>query len=60
MAKYDTVGKMMEFERGLLPKKEAVELFQHLIDSGIVWNLQGHYGRVAETLLKSGQCRTAA
>ena len=30
--------------------------FQHLIDSGAIDHLQGHYQRQALELLKSGEC----
>ena len=33
-----------------------VEAFQALIDSGIVWSLQGFYGREAQFLIDMGLC----
>ena len=57
---YDVVGKMAEFELGLLPKAEVINLFQHLINSGAVWRLQGPYRLVASRLLFDGVCRASA
>jgi len=56
-ADYDLVGKIMEYESGMLPKAEAIELFQRLINTGIAWQLQGHYGRTAMKLLDRGLCK---
>ena len=35
-------------------EKEIIELFQHLVDTGMVWELQGYYGRVAMAMLEEG------
>ena len=52
----DQVDKIMLFESGELDFEGIVELFQDLIDSGLVWQLQGSYGRVARSLIKDGYC----
>ena len=35
---------------------EIVSFFQELIDSGLCWTLQGHYGRMAKNLIEDGLC----
>jgi hypothetical protein len=55
-APFDTVGRIMAYEQGELERDEAVELFQHLIDTGMAWRLQGSYGRTAEALIDEGVC----
>jgi hypothetical protein len=35
---------------------ETIQAFQHLINSGVVWRLQGWYGRMAHHLIQSGVC----
>lgn len=52
----DLVDKIISYESGELDDDEMVDLFQGLIDSGQVWNLQGHYGRVADALIRAGVC----
>lgn len=42
------------FESGDLDEETLVDGFQHLIDSGLVWNLQGVYGRTAIELADRG------
>lgn len=50
---YDTLGKIVLYENGELTHAEEVELFQHLIDTGLAWQLQGAYGRRAQALIDS-------
>lgn len=52
----DVVDKIIAFEQDELTDDEVVELFQHLIDTGQVWHLQGAYGRGAIRLIRSGLC----
>lgn len=35
---------------------EIIEAWQYLIDTGIVWSLQGFYGRTAHDLIATGVC----
>ena len=57
---FDTCSFVMAFEAGELDEDEIVEGFQHLINSGVVWSLQGSYGRTAAALIESGRCEAAA
>lgn len=34
----------------------VLEAWQSLIDSGVVWTLQGFYGRTAQNLIEQGLC----
>jgi hypothetical protein len=47
---------IMAIECDELTQEEYVTHFQTLIDSGIVWSLQGHYGRMAMNLIDEGVC----
>ena len=50
------VNQIIAYESGELDEEEIIDLFQDLIDSGVVWQLQGHYGRTASNLLGQGLC----
>jgi hypothetical protein len=52
---YDITGNIMAFECGELSFEETVELFQHLVDTGLAWTLQGSYGRTAKALIDAGE-----
>jgi hypothetical protein len=48
------VNKIIDYENGELEEDEVIELFQELVNSGLCWDLQGHYGRTATSLIKAG------
>ena len=50
------IDKIVAFEQGELDEEGILELFQELIDSGLAWQLQGSYGRIARNLIEAGYC----
>jgi len=50
------VDMIIKYEQGLLDDIDAIALFQELIDNGMAWTLQGHYGRTATRLIEAGLC----
>jgi len=53
------VDNIIKYENGEMTEGEAVEFFQALINSGLVWKLQGHYGRTAVSLIEEGLCNAS-
>lgn len=53
----ELLRKIIDYESGnLTDEDEVIEFFQELIDSGLAWKLQGHYGRMAQALIAKGVC----
>lgn len=52
----DMLDQILEYEAGEMEDTEMVIFFQDLIDTGFAWQLQGHYGRTARSLIASGDC----
>ena len=46
--------KIIRFEEGDMQEDEVISFFQELVNTGLVWNLQGFYGRTAVNLIESG------
>lgn len=51
---YDLTSAIMDYEQGDLSESDTITLFQHLVDTGLAWQLQGVYGRTAAAMIKSG------
>ena len=47
-------NKIIAFENGDLSHDEVIDLFRHLLKSGLINHLQGTYQRTAEALLEEG------
>jgi len=52
----DLSNKINKYEWGQMEEEEFLTFFQELIDTGIINQLQGHYGRVARNLIDEGVC----
>lgn len=48
------VEDIMAYEQGDLSEEKTLEMFQELVNSGLAWQLQGHYGRTAAALIEAG------
>ena len=46
--------RIVAYEQGKLDQDQTIQLFQELVDSGMVTKLQGHYGRMAFQLMEAG------
>ena len=47
---------LIKYEADDMTTEEEVAFFQKLIDTGMAWTLQGHYGRLAERFIEEGLC----
>jgi hypothetical protein len=54
MTKDEMLTNLIDYESGELDENTTIDFFQHLVDTGMVWRLQGHYGRTASVLIEAG------
>jgi hypothetical protein len=50
----DIPNAIIDYEMGTIGEEELLELFQHLVNTGMAWTLQGSYGRMADFLIEHG------
>ena len=51
----DVIDRIMAYESGEMTEEEFLDFFSDLVDSGLCWSLQGHYGRTAAMLIDEGR-----
>ncbi|MFA5508677.1 MAG: hypothetical protein WC423_24850 [Vulcanimicrobiota bacterium] len=50
------IDQIIAYESGEMSEDEVLRFFQQLINTGMAWTLQGHYGRTAQALIEAGHC----
>ena len=52
----DMIDAIIDIESGDVTQERYIECYQYLIDSGVVWGLQGSHVRTAQWLIENGHC----
>lgn len=59
LSTYEACAIIEGFDGEAHSHEEVIEALQSLIDSGVVWTLQGSYGRMADAMIEDGACHFA-
>ncbi len=59
MDNYRAVGIAEGFEEAE-SEDQFIEAWQHLVDTGLAWTLQGSFGRTAQALINQGIINSAS
>ena len=51
----DLMSNIIAWEAGTIDPDDVVPFFQALVDTGLVWTLQGCYGRTATAMIDAGE-----
>ena len=54
MNQMDLMSQILDYEMGILEENDMIELFENLYETGLLWQLQGHYQRTFINLVESG------
>lgn len=49
----DLTSDIIAYEQGEMDQDEVIALFARLVRTGLAWQLQGHYGRTAVSLIEA-------
>lgn len=60
MTKDQFINTLIQYESEGLDDDTTIAFFQYLVDTGLAWQLQGHYGRTASALIDAGYVRRNA
>lgn len=52
--RFVTVDQIMAYEDGSMSSTDAVQMFANLVRTGQAYQLQGSYGRAANSLIEQG------
>ena len=59
MSNYEAIAIAEGFADFEPTEEQFIEAWQHLIDTGLCWRLQGWFGRAAQNLIDNGFCKEA-
>lgn len=51
---FNPLRQMIAWEEGRLDHGQTIQLFQHLVETGMCWRIHGIYGRTALDLIQAG------
>tara|TARA_B100000085_G_C18370513_1_gene442154 strand:+ start:587 stop:760 length:174 start_codon:yes stop_codon:yes gene_type:complete len=50
----EMIEDIVRYENGEMNEEQEIEFFQSLLDTGIIFSLQGHYQRQMDRMIENG------